>query len=187
MPNPQPPLRQRQVRIRRLSLDDVALLATIYCVCFGGAPWFEVYNAEEVAEEIREVFSWPDSVMVVAEVDGIIVGAAWSFSVRRKKDVMGLVAVHPVCPYVSEIFVDPAYQGHGIAQKMVDRLLDCLVDIKVGVVRTSVNQPIIIRMFQKLGWKIVATEEVVSRKCIDGVSADSPDTRVILVGRVPNT
>lgn len=185
MPSSQSPVRRSPVRVRRLSLDDVARLAIIYCVCFGGAPWFEVYNVDDVAAEIREVLSWPDAVMVVAEVDGVIVGAAWSFCVRRKKDVMDLVSVRPICPYISEIFVDPEYRGHGVAKQMVDRLLDCLVDIKTGVVRTSVNQPIIIRMFEALGWTIVATEDVMSQKCIDGVTTDAPDTRVILVGRIP--
>ncbi len=178
---------QPVVRVRRLSLDDIPRLAVIYCICFAGAPWFEIFEPEEVVAEIREVYSWRDAVMVVAEIDGVVVGAAWSFCVRRKKDVMALVRVHPICPYVSEIFVDPAYQGHGVAKAMVDRLLDCLVDIKTGVVRTSVNQPIIIRMFEKLGWSIVATEEVTSQKCIDGVAIDAPDTRVILVGRIPGS
>lgn len=187
MSSSQSPVRSSRVRVRRLSLNDVVRLAIIYCICFGGAPWFEVYDVEEVIAEIREVFSWPDAVMVVAEIDGVIVGAAWSFSVRRKKDVMDLITVDPTCPYISEIFVDPAFWGNGVAQKMVDRLLDCLVDIDTGVVRTSINQPIIIRMFEKIGWTIVATEEVTSQKCIDGVITDTPDTRVILVGRIPNS
>ncbi len=175
------------IRIRRLSPNDFQHLAEIYCICFAGKPWFEVYQAEEVADEIKEVYSWKDAVMVVAEVNDVVVGAAWSFSVWRKPDVMALVNMHPIFPYISEIFVSPEHQGQGIAKRMVDRLLDCLVDIRFGVVRTSVNQPIIIRMFEGFGWKIVATENVVSNKCLNGVVQSAPDKRVILAGRIPNS
>jgi predicted GNAT family acetyltransferase len=135
----------------------------------------------EVVGEILEVASWEEAVIRVATFDGLIVGAAWSYNVGRKVDVMKTAQVSPEATYIAEIFVSSVVRGRGVARDLVDSLLSHS-PVERGVVRTSVAQPIIIRLFERLGWEIIASETVLSRKCINGVTADLPDERVILTG-----
>ena len=175
------------ILIRPITLNDVAVLAAIYCVCFAEAPWFEVIALNDAINDMLEVLNRDNAVMVLAEIDGVPVGAAWLFNVEHKADVMELANIPPQSPYISEIFVSPAARGRGIARAMVETLLKSVPNAELGAVRTSVNQPVIIGLFESLGWTIVTTESVESTKCIDGAVTTAPDTRVILVGKIANT
>lgn len=160
----------------------VPAAAVFYCLAFAEAPWFEVYAPTDVEEEMHTVLSWPDTRAVAVFINNRLVGVAYGFAVHRKPDVMALVDVPPESMYVSEIFVHPDFRGRGVARCLVDGLLERAEG--VGVVRTSVNQPIILRLFAERGWEVAARQDVLSEKCIDGVTVTAPDTRVVMVGRI---
>lgn len=170
--------------IRPLVSTDIETLAAIYCACFAEPPWYEVFLREEVIADMQGVLDWPDAIMAVAEVDGVLVGAAWLFAISRKPDVFKLAKIPETSPYISEIFVSPSARQNGIARALVADLLSRVRNETQGAVRTSLDQPSIINLFQELGWSIVATETVTSQKHINGKVAEAPDTRVILVGPV---
>ncbi len=171
-------------KIRPLEPTDVEILAAIYCACFAEYPWCEDFTLEEVINEILGVMKYEDAVMAVAEANGSVIGASWLFNLHRKVDVMDLVGIPRTSPYISEIFVAPHARLKGVANALVSNILSRASSPKHGAVRTSVEQPAIIRLFEKLGWKIVTTETVISKKRINGSVVDAPDTRVILVGSV---
>lgn len=163
---------------------DIAAAAAIYCPSFAEYPWLEFFAVEDVEREMADVMTWPDAVMAVAEQDGRVVGAAYGFAVSRKPDVIALVDVPPESFYVSEIFVDHAVRGRGIARSLVDNLLSRLPGVAVGVVRTSVEQPIIQRLFAERDWRIAAEQNVMSEKWVDGQKVVAPDRRIIMTGRL---
>lgn len=169
--------------IRTFLRSDIPAAAAIYCPSFAEYPWLEFFAVEDVEREIADVMTWPDAVMAVATINDRIVGAAYGFAVGRKPDVVALVDVAPESFYVSEIFVDRTVRGRGIARQLVDDLLRRVPNLTTGVVRTSVEQPIIQRLFQERGWQIAAEQEVMSEKSIDGQKVTAPDYRVIMVGR----
>ncbi len=169
-----------QPTIRGLQEKDLKKLAKLYAECFAEPPWFEVFNVEDVVQEIALVLAMKDAVTAVAEMHGVVVGAAWGFEVRREADVMALAHVPASAFYVSEIFVAASARGQGLARGLVGSLLKRVSGAECGVVRTSVNQPRIIRLFEGLGWKVVSREEVISEKYINGQTLSAPDTRVIL-------
>ena len=172
------------VIIRYLKPSDTEALATIYRACFAEPPWHEEFTQEEVTEDILGVAGHEDSIMAIAEVDGIVIGAAWLFNLHRKPDVLELAKISGVSPYISEIFVSPNARHKGIARALVQEILSKVSNPEYGAVRTSIKQPAIIKLFEKLEWQIVATETVISKKHLDGQIVEAPDTRVILVGSV---
>lgn len=172
------------MRTETFTVQYIPDAVVFYCLAFAEPPWFEVYTPADVEQEMQDVLSWDDTIAVAVFIDGRLVGVAYGFAVRRKPDVMALVDVPPEAIYVSEVFVHPEFRGRGIARRLVDALLARTENGSVGVVRTSVNQPIILRLFAERGWEVAARQDVMSEKCIDGVTVTAPDTRVVMVGRI---
>lgn len=173
----------RQITVRPFQASDVSELTTLYCGCFAEPPWYEVHAPNEVSAEVHRVAQAPDATLAVALSCGAVIGAAWSYDFERKPgETFGAdVPFHAV--YIAEIFVGRETRGLGAARSLVKYLLENTAH-EYGVVRTSVNQPVIIKLFHELGWQIVARETVVSRKYKDGVLADIPDERVMMTGKV---
>ena len=175
--------------IRFFTRQDLLALVSLYRDCFAEAPWFEVFDAEELTLEFEEIFSWPDTIFLVGVVDGQIVGGAIGFSVSRKSDVIATIPkkFHEGF-YISELFVDAKFRKRGIAKVFAAELRRLAIanGFCFGVVRTSVDQPIIQHMYVDVfGFKIVATQETVSTKVIDGIAQEAPDSRVIMAGSFP--
>ncbi len=174
-------------KIRPVRPDDLEALIALYISCFREPPWYEVFTSDEVRTDFMEILSWPETVFLVIENgDGKPFGAAIGFGVHRKPDVRDLLPhkMH-VSFYLAEVFVDPTAREHGSCQWLL-RVLSATAaanGYRNISARTSVNQPIIRHvMVDKLGCVIVGTEEVVSRKCVDGVIIDAADTRILMVG-----
>ncbi|OGL98715.1 hypothetical protein A2318_03840 [Candidatus Uhrbacteria bacterium RIFOXYB2_FULL_45_11] len=174
------------MKIRRFQMKDMDQTIDLYQQCFAEAPWFEVFDPEELAQEFSEFLSFADAVFLVCEHEGKIVGGAVGFSVSRKADIVSIIPESfREGFYFSELFVDPLYRNHGIAKLLVQdrREAACAQGYRTGVVRTSVSQPITQHLYiDRLGFTIIATQEAYSTKLIDGVKQECPDTRVIMVG-----
>lgn len=170
------------MEIREFKKEDLLEIVPLYCACFAEPPWNEQFNPIEVTAEMLEVASWPDAVMYTAFEGDRVVGAAYGFDLARKPDVLTLVNPRSRAFYVSEIFVSPATRAKGTATALVDSLLfkALVLGFGSGAVRTSIEQPIIRRLFEKRGWSVVATQTVVSTKVVDGRTVDAPDERIIM-------
>ncbi len=174
------------MRIRPFTHEDVSQAARLYCTCFAEPPWFESFDPREVTQEMEDILARTDAAAQVAVENGRVVGAAYGFDLATKDDVAALVRPAPPAFYVSEIFVAPDRRVRGTARTMTQALLRqaAAAGYVDGAVRTSVDQPAILRLFAGLGWTVAAEQTVVSPKLVDGQTVHAPDRRVILTGRL---
>ncbi len=175
------------VHIRPFAVKDAASVASLYCNCFAEPPWFERFDAEVVATEFIDMTTWPDSVILIAENDQEIIGAISGYALHRRADIYKLIPDQISNGYyLAELFVRADQRRFGVAQKLLDA---CWSSVKAqgyleGVVRTSVNQPIIQHVFKKLGFSVVARQKVASTKFLNGKETLVSDQRVIMRGRI---
>lgn len=171
------------------SQTDMERVVALYVACFSEAPWFERFDSAELETEFREMLTWPDIVFLV-EVDEAaeIIGVAIGFNVCRKRDVCELIPRGDRNSfYVAELFVDVTRRTHGVCKRLNEAMLKtartfgyCRVSV-----RTSVAQRAIQHLFvERLGCRIVARQDVISIKWIDGVERQVPDTRVLMTGSI---
>jgi GNAT superfamily N-acetyltransferase len=174
--------------IRPVTESDFPQLVTLYQNCFAEPPWFEAFDTAELTLEFKEILSWPDAIFLACEIDGRIVGGATGFSVARKQDVLACVSnAYSNGFYFADIFVNASLRNGGIGKRLVEARLRHARELGFthGVVRTSVQQPIVQHLYiDEFGYKIVATQETLSTKVVNGVTQVAPDTRVIMVGKL---
>lgn len=174
--------------IRAFTSSDITRVVTLYQACFAEPPWFETFDPEELTREFSDMLSWTDAVFLVTEACGEVVGGIIGFDLDRKADITALLP--PLVDkrfYLSELFVLTSMRNRQVAQKLIRRCFEQIRDRGYNevVVRTSINQPIIRSIFERMGFKIVATQEVESIKFINGVRCALPDRRIILAGQIP--
>jgi len=171
--------------------SDTARVVALYLACFAEAPWFERFDPAQLETEFREILTWPDALFLV-ETDecGVIHGAAIGFHVCRKPDVCALIPQGDRNSfYVAELFVDPTTRTRKICTRLNETMLRIaqMSGYSRVSVRTSVAQLAIQHLFvERLGCLPVARQDVISTKWIDGVEQEVPDTRVIMVGAIPD-
>ena len=174
------------MRVRPFQKMDMAKVVLLYRTCYAEKPWFEYFDPKDVEEEFLEILSWPDAIFLVCEDKGRILGAAIGFSIAHKPDVKALISQSAINGfYFSDLFVDSSKRNHGIGKRLVKARFDLAKrrGFEFGIVRTSVAQPIIQHLYvDQLGYRIVARQETMSTKVINGVTQEAPDTRVIMMG-----
>lgn len=176
------------MRIRQCEKIDIPNLATLYCACFAEPPWYEVFDAAMVEAEFLDYLAMPDAAFLLAEDEGGIIGCSLGFALGRKPEVARLVvAPWDSAFYLSELFVARDRRHQGVARRLVTlRFVGARSrGFRRAVVRTSIDQPIIRRLYARLGFIELARQEVLSVKGIQGVVTDQSDQRVILGGLIP--
>lgn len=172
--------------------EDLAKLVTLYERCFAEPPWQEVFDSEELATELGGYGRDPQAVLLTVWWETTLVGSVLGFPLSRKPEILELLshltdkdAWLPAF-YVSEVFVDKNWRRMGIADQLVEQLLKRAdaYGYEHGVVRTSVDQPIIQKMFLRKNWRILAGQSVTSTKLVNGVLLEVPDSRIIIGGRI---
>lgn len=175
--------------IRIANEKDLPVVVRLYQNCYGESPWFEVFDSEELLSELKEILLWKDTIFLVYEHEQRIVGAAIGFSVKHKPDVRKLVpAQFKNAFYFSELFVDISMRNCGIGKLLIHQRISRARynGYTHGIVRTSIAQPIVQHVYiDTYKYKIVATQETISTKVIEGVKQEAPDTRVIMAGTFP--
>lgn len=168
---------------------DTARVIELYQNCFAESPWHERFDAAELEAEFREMHTWPDTIFLVMESDGIVIAGAIGFHVCRKTDVCERIPDQDRNSfYVAELFVDPTTRQHGVCRKMNEALLRIAwrFGFRRASVRTSEAQAIIQHLFvDKMQFRIVNRQDVVSTKWIEGEERQVPDHRVLMVGEIP--
>ena len=174
--------------VRLARSEDLATIIQLYCACFAEPPWFEEFVAAELEAEFREILSWPDAIFLVFDLNGVIAGATVGFSLKRKPDLVALIPFDTSRTfYFSELFVNAHFRRVGIARTLIQERLALarLRGFTRAAVRTSVNQSIIQHLYlNKLGFNVVATQDVISTKVVNGVKQNVPDKRVIMAGKI---
>jgi len=175
------------VKIREFNLSiDGPETAKLYRACFYENPWYEKFAEGEIEAMFTEMMSYRGLSCLVAENAGQIVGGTAGFDLSCKKDVLDLLdqEISHVF-YMAELFVSSNYRRAGIAEALVRARFDWarILGYSIGVVRTSIQQSIIIEMYYRRGFTVVATQDVVSDKWIAGTIQRVPDTRVIMKGK----
>ncbi len=174
-------------RIRRYEESDAERVSRLYAECFAEKPWEEKHVLANVIHMFEEIDAWGDSIIHVYEADGYIVGVSVGFDLTRKDDVLKLLP-QDLCTgfYLSELFVDPRVRQQGIAHGLIRErfIVARQYGYQRAVVRTSIQQGIIISTYKKMGYAVVATQDVESTKIVDGRPSVVPDRRVILSGPI---
>jgi ribosomal protein S18 acetylase RimI-like enzyme len=178
------------MRPRNFNLNtDLAAVVALFERCFGEAPWFERFVTEEISQWFTQLAAESDTIFLVVEDQGQIVGCSIAHALAGKPDVAELVEEDPHRSlYMAELFVAPTHRQHGIGvQLTVERFrIGWERGYRRAVVRTSVVQGIIQSLYgEKYGFCVVNSQDVVSTKRIDGEEQEVPDTRVIMTGAIP--
>ena len=174
--------------IRSCMPSDVAATVALYRTCFAEPPWFETFDPEELTREFNDMLTWPDIIFLVAKINGAMVGGFVGFDLERKADIVALLPAQADKRfYFSELFVAASVRNRHISQTLLRKCFALARERGYieSAVRTSINQPIIRLIFERLDFKIVATQEVESTKLVDGVRCAMPDQRIILTGKIP--
>lgn len=174
------------MNIRPFEQADMAQLIQLYRKCFAEPPWFEEFDPLELEQDFLEICSWPDGVVMVAESESNLLGASIGFGISRKPEVLEWIpASHQNAFYLADLFVDKDARQKGIAKNLIDARLAAAktLGFSEGVVRTSVNQPIVQHIYLgKFGYVIHATLDTISTKVIDGEKREVPDPRILMIG-----
>ncbi|HEU0051343.1 MAG TPA: GNAT family N-acetyltransferase [Patescibacteria group bacterium] len=174
--------------VRRFQSSDIDNLIVLYQACFAEPPWFESFDPKALTAKFTEAASWPDAVFLVAAQRNEVVGGTIGFDFSRKTDLASLIQtkIKP-CFYLSELFVAASMRRQGIADALMrERFIRARGNGYIkAVVRTSINQPIIRSIYERLSFQVVATQEVESIKMVNRAPVMARDQRIILAGNIP--
>ena len=85
----------------------------IYAAAFSGAPWHDPWKPEDAETHVREILdsrqSYGLEYVIGGRVAGFILGESMLFHYGRTFEI-------------NDLAVDPAYQGKGIAKKLLEQL-----------------------------------------------------------------
>lgn len=174
------------MKVIPFSKEHMSRTIEIYRASFAEPPWCERFTRTEVKKMFLEMLAWPDVIFLVSldhenNVTGLIIG----FALYRKPEIHKLVPRDMKnAIYHAEVCVDRIARQQGIARTLLRAMYAKakLLGFTHAVVRTSIDQPIILRMYAC--FSELAREKVISKKFIDGVEKDIPDLRVILGGNI---
>ncbi len=159
-------------------------LSALYRTCFAESPWFEVFGSGEVEEDLLSALQKRDGVIVLAEKDGKIIGASVGYAFIHRTDMSDLIENSDRVYYYAELFVQNQYRGLGVANMLIAEREKVARQrgYLAAMVRTSVVQQIIQDIYSGRGFRVIARQNVMSDKVIDGQAVRVPDERVIMHG-----
>ncbi len=127
------------------NMEHIERYGEIYAAAFSGEPWNDPWKTEDAIIHVRELLESKQSYgleyVIDGQVFGFILGTSMLFHYGRTFEI-------------NDLAVDPAYQRHGIAKKLLER---CLADIKtqgmVGVHLITAEEGVLPGFYEKYGFK----------------------------------
>ena len=120
------------MQYRMYKESDIEGLATAMSKAYSEEPWNEQWSSERAIRRVQAIVGNYQSIGLVAEDDGVIVGGLLGF-------------VDPYADedffYVSEIFVVPEYKKHGIGKNLLKELEEEIKKQGISVVQLMSIEP----------------------------------------------
>jgi GNAT superfamily N-acetyltransferase len=166
-----------------------------YQEAFGGPPYFEHYEFDEV---VRDVWMphLNGGIIVVAHSNGIVIGFGCAKPISETEDdvrefllekhAAGLLPVHPgLMWYVSELGVRESYRRHGIGSRLIKEQLSLIADHGCPwyVMRTAAVGSNSKRLFEQAGAQEIPGAQNVSASLQVTENLSQSTERIYLYGK----
>ena len=103
-----------ELKIKACDINHLEEYGRIYAAAFSGEPWCDPWKEEEAVVHVKELLECPQSYglecVVGNEVAGFLLGTSMLFHYGRTFEI-------------NDLAVDPQFQGHGIARRLMDKAM----------------------------------------------------------------
>lgn len=131
--------------IRLINPDNIMRYGEIYAAAFSGEPWNDHWSVEDATIHIRELLESKQSYGLEyvsdGKIIGFILGTSMLFHYGRTFEI-------------NDLAVDPAYQRHGVATKLLERCIDDAASQgMIGVHLITAAEGVLPGFYEKHGFK----------------------------------
>jgi len=134
------------IEIREMSLDDLSSVFALGERIFTPDLWPTLYRTWD-EYEVVDLFASDGEFCFVADAEDTVIGFALGTLIEKRKSSW-------TYGHVVWLGVDPAYQGYGIAKRLLDRLTEALIEegARMMLVDTDPDNTAAMRFFKREGF-----------------------------------
>ena len=142
----------------------------IYQEAFSEPPWNEEWSREDVLADIENAKGQAYGQVLVAEIDGEIVGLGWGYQLPEGK-FSQLNGFPKETGYIDDIAVDKSYRRMGAGRALTEELMGRFFQqgLRQTVLRTSETNLAAIGLYEGLGFEKVGKDDAYEGAILMGV------------------